>query len=358
MLALSIAIVFTLGVSAFCSLLEATILSTTPTDIETLKKRNPRLGKLLEHYREDIEETSSAILTLNTIANTLGAVLVGGIATRLFGDAALGIVSGAMTFAILIFSEIIPKNLGVHYRRKLQPVLVLPLGGVRNLLKPVTFLTNGLVRVLLRKPKTEQNRAALEILLLAERSARKGQIDPAEFNLISNALSLGSVKINEIMTPRPVVVGIPEDESLLEVFHRMRTLRFGRMPVFDGDIDHVTGVIRRRDILHAVALGEGHKPVRELRQDATYLPEFTTAAAALQTLLAAHQQMGIVLDEFGACAGVITIEDITEHLLGREIYEKDDVAIDMRELARLKSKLPPPPPDPRPLGTPTSPSAR
>jgi len=343
MLALSIAIFFTLGVSAFCSLLEATILSTTPTDIETLKKRNPRLGRLLEHYREDIEETSSAILTLNTIANTLGAVLVGGMATSIFGDAALGIISGAMTLAILIFSEIIPKNLGVHYRRKLQPLLVLPLGGVRKLLKPVTFLTNGLVRLLLRKPKGDPNRAALEILLLAERSARTGQLDPSEFKLISNALSLGTVKIHEIMTPRPVVVGVPEEETLLEVFHRMQSIRFGRLPVFEGDIDHVTGVVRRRDILHAVALGEGNKLVRDIRQDAIYLPEFTTAAAALQTLLTAHQQLGIVLNEFGACAGVITIEDITEHLIGREIYEKDDVAIDMRELARLKSKLAAPP---------------
>jgi CBS domain containing-hemolysin-like protein len=339
MLELFIAIFITIGVSAFCSLLEAMILSTTTTDIETLKKRNPRLGRLLEHYREDIEETSSAILTLNTIANTLGAVLVGGIATRIFGDAALGVVSGGMTFAILIFSEIIPKNLGIHYRSKLQPILVLPLGGVRKILKPVTCLTNGLVRVLLRKPKGEPNRAGLEILLLAERSARKGQLDPSEFNLISNALSLGSVKINEIMTPRPVVVGVPEDESLRDLLHRMRTIRFGRIPVYDGDIDHVTGVVRRRDILHAVALGEGHKLVRDLRQDAIYFPEFTSVADALQTLLAAHQRMGIVLDEFGACAGVVTIEDITEHLIGREIYETDDVAIDMRELARLKSKL-------------------
>lgn len=339
MFGLTIAVLVTLGVSAICSLLEAMILSTTATDIEALKKRRPRAGALLERFREDIEETSSAILTLNTIANTLGAVLVGGMATQLFGDAALGVVSGLMTLAILIFSEIVPKNVGVHYRRFLQPILVYPLGFVRTLLKPVTFLTNGLVRLLLRKEPVDEDAAGSEILLLAERGAQDGHLESAEVSLISNALSLSSVPVKEIMTPRPVVVGVPEDEKLIEVLQRMRTIRFGRMPVYSDDIDHVTGVIRRRDMLHAIAMGEGEKLVRDLRHEAIFFPDFGSASEALQALLAANQQLGIVVNEFGACAGVITIEDIVEHLIGREIYEKDDVAVDMRQLARLKSKL-------------------
>ncbi|MFY8267757.1 MAG: CNNM domain-containing protein, partial [Terrimicrobiaceae bacterium] len=142
MLTLAIAVSVTLVVSAICSVLEAMILSTTPTDIEILKKQDRLKGEQLEKIRSDIEETISSILTLNTLANTLGAVLVGGIATKLFGEASIGIVSGAMALSILIFSEIIPKNLGVHYRRGLQPRAVLPLRVIRASLRPLTFVAN------------------------------------------------------------------------------------------------------------------------------------------------------------------------------------------------------------------------
>ncbi|GAB4164730.1 MAG: CNNM domain-containing protein [Terrimicrobiaceae bacterium] len=336
---LTLAVAFTLGISAFCSLLEAMILSTTATDIELLKKRDPRRGELLEKFRTDIEETSSSILTLNTIANTLGAVLVGGIATNIFGDASLGVVSAVMTLAILVFSEIIPKNLGVHYRRALQPFAMLPLGAVRTLMKPITFLTNRLVKSLLHKQKEEEGETESEIILLAEKGAMEGDLEASEVRFISNALSLSSVKVYDIMTPRTVVIGAPEGESLRELLLRLRTIRFARMPVYVETIDHVTAMVRRRDILHAVAMGEGHKLVKDIQMEATFFPDFVTASDALDKLLSGHQQMGMVIDEFGAFTGVITIEDIVEHLIGKEIYENDDVAIDMRQLARLKSKL-------------------
>jgi CBS domain containing-hemolysin-like protein len=338
MTALVVAVLFTLGVSALCSFLEAMILSTTPTDIEMLKKKDRKRGEQLEAIRNDIEETISSILTLNTLANTLGAVVVGGIATRLFGDAALGAVSGLMALAILVFSEIIPKNVGVTHRRGLQPFAVLPLRAIRSGLRPITFLTDKLIRFFIRK-KVEQGETGSEIILLAEKGAEEGDLDRDEVNLISNALSLASVRVHGIMTPRTVVIGVPESERLIDLLQRLRTIRFGRMPVYDKTIDEVTGMVRRRDILHAIAVGEGHKVVGQLKQEAVYFPEFSTASTALETLLEKQQQMGMVVDEFGSFAGVITIEDIIEHLIGREIYEKDDVAIDMRQLARLKSKL-------------------
>lgn len=339
MMTLSIAVFLTLGVSALCSILEAIVLSTTPTDIEMLKKRDPQRGARLESMREDIEETSSSILTLNTVANTLGAVLVGGIATKLFGDASLGVVSGLMTLGILVFSEIIPKNLGVHYRRSLQPLAVFPLRVIRTALRPITFLSNHLVKSLLHPHEDEEGEASSEILLLAEKGAQEGELDRGEVNLIANALSLANVKIHEIMTPRPVVIAAPENERLIDLLHRLRTIRFGRMPVYLGSIDEVTGVVRRRDILHSIAVGEGDKTIGDLKLEAVFFPEIATASHALESLLTGHQQMGMIIDEFGGFVGVITIEDIVEHLIGKEIYENDDVAVDMRQLARLKSKL-------------------
>ena len=338
MLTLSIAVAFTLLVSALCSILEAMILSTTPTDIETLKKRNRVKGEQLEEIREDLEETISSILTLNTLANTLGAVVVGGIATKIFGEASIGIVSGAMAFSILIFSEIIPKNIGVSYRRTLQPLALMPLRLIRSSLRPVTFVANKLVRCLMRK-KIEEAETGSEIILLAEKGAEDGELDREEVTLISNALSLASVRVSDIMTPRTVVIGAPEGERLIDLLQRLRTINFGRMPVYEKTIDEVTGIIRRRDILHSIAVGEGHKLVRDLKQEAVFFTEFSTASQALETLLEGQQQLGMVVDEFGSFAGVISMEDIIEHLIGKEIYEKDDVAVDMRQLARLKSKL-------------------
>ena len=334
MLTLAIAVAFTLLISALCSILEAMILSTTPTDIEVLKKRNRLKGEQLENIREDLEETISSILTLNTLANTLGAVVVGGIATKLFGEASIGIVSGVMAFSILIFSEIIPKNIGVNYRRTIQPLAVMPLSLICSSLKPVTFIANKLVRSLMRR-KLEESETGSEIILLAEKGAEDGQLHREEVTLISNALSLASVRVSDIMTPRTVVIGAPEGERLIDLLQRLRTINFGRMPVYEKTIDEVSGIIRRRDILHAIAVGEGHKLVRDLKQDAVFFTEFSTASHALETLLEGQQQLGMVMDEFGSFAGVISMEDIIEHLIGKEIYEKDDVAVDMRQLARL-----------------------
>ena len=339
MLTLAIAVTLTLLISALCSVLEAMILSTTPTDVELLKQRNRSRGERLEQIREDLEGTISSILTLNTLANTLGAVLVGGIATKLFGHASLGIVSGLMAFGILVFSEIIPKNVGVAYRRNLQPLAVPSLRAIRWALRPVTFLANRMTRRLLRDAPDEDGEASDEIRLLAEKGVEDGDLDRSEVNLIANALSLGTVLVRDIMTPRTVVIGAPEDERLIDLLHRLRTIRFGRMPVFAGSIDEITGIVRRRDILHAIVVGDGQKPVKDIKLEAVFFPDLATADHALETLLAGHQQMGMVVDEFGSFVGVITLEDIIEHLIGREIYEQDDVAVDMRQLARLKSKL-------------------
>lgn len=339
MLALVIAICLTLGVSAVCSVLEAMILSTTQTDIELLKKKNVRKGESLELIRTDLEETISSILTLNTIANTLGAVMVGGIATNIFGEAALGVISGLMAFGILFFSEIIPKNIGVHYRRSLQPVSIVPLLIIRNTLRPITYLANKVIKLILRERDDEEGETESEILLLAERGAEEGELDKGELDLITNALSLDDVKVYDLMTPRTVVIGAKEGEKLSELLHRLRTIRFGRLPVYGQDDEEVIGVVRRRDILHCIAVGDGNKTVGELKQETVYFPETATASDTLESLLRGNQQIGMVVDEFGGFAGVITIEDIIEHLIGKEIYEKDDVAVDMREMARLKSKL-------------------
>lgn len=338
MTALLLAVAFTLGTSFCCSLLEAMFLSTTSADVESLKAKHPRRGKLFEDSRDNMDETISAILTLSTISSTLGAVVVGGMATKVFGSAALGVISGAMTLTSLIFAEVIPKSLGVAYRAPLQKHSAVFLFWMRRVLRPVTRFCDMIVRPVLRKAPPEEV-CQREILLLAEKGAREGKLTGGERDLIHNALSLSATRVADILTPRNVVVALDENLTAAEVLSEHPSIRFSRMPVHDENVDDITGLVRRRDILHCAATGQGERKLRDFKQPVSFVPEMATAANALQTLLSANQQLAAVVDEYGGFVGVVSIEDIVEHLIGREIYEKDDVAVDMRALARRRGRV-------------------
>lgn len=333
-----IAVLFTLTVSAFCSLLEAMILSTTTAEIESLKQKAPKRGELLERFRTDIEETSSAILSLNTVANTLGATVTGVLAVRVFHEnpsVAKYVVPASMTLGILIISEVIPKNLGILYRPSLQPYMVYPLHGVRMIMLPISWVCKKLVNFIAGKRNTEES-GEEEIILLAEKSAKEGTLTADESQIISNALSLDDVRVSEIMTPRTVVSALEASETIGDVFERMPNVPFARLPIYEDNIDNIIGVVRRRDLLKAKADDRDIVPIKRLAQEVGFIPDTANAAHALQQFLKTHQQLAVTVDEFGSVSGVVTMEDIIEHILGQEIFEKDDLAVDMRELARRK----------------------
>lgn len=338
-----LAIVFTLGVSACCSLLEAFVLSTTTADVEHLGKTSPVRGQLLEKFKMSIDQTSSAILTLNTIANTAGAAWVGALATQLFGHYIVGIVMGSLTFGILIFSEIIPKNLGVVYRRPLAPFLVYPLCFVRITMFPLSFIAKFAVRPLLPveeddSREREDEIKEQEIALLAEKHAKDGALSKTESDLISNTLELDNILVRTVMTPRTVVTFLEKDQTVEEVSQGFRNIPFARIPVYSETIDSIAGIVRRRDILGARANDEEFRKIGELMGQAVFIPDTASLSAALQTFMKGRQQLAIVVDEYGSTAGVIAMEDIVEHILGGEIYEDDDVAVDMRELAKDRAR--------------------
>jgi CBS domain containing-hemolysin-like protein len=337
MLWLSLAIVFTLATSFICSLFEALVLSTTVAEVEALKKRLPRRGQLLEMIKSEIEETISAILTLNTVANALGSVVIGAIGAHLFGETILAVITAVFGAVLLVGAEVLPKNIGVVYRRALHPYVVYPLWWLRRSLRPITWLANGIVRVFVRPSETD-HASEEEILLLAERGARFGTLSKSESNIIANALSLDDVRVGELMTPRTVVNALRRSATLADVFREYPNLPFGRVPVYGKNLDDIVGVVRRRDLLKAKANDQDTMLVEALMHEPQFVPDTATAANALQQCLKSHQKLLIVVDEFGATAGVITMEDIIEHLIGGEIFESDDVAIDMRELARAKGR--------------------
>jgi CBS domain containing-hemolysin-like protein len=336
-LAFIFAIAFTIGVSALCSVLEAMILSTTTAEIEGLKKSHPSRGKKLEKYKLGLEETSSAILSLNTIANTLGATMVGGLAVQIWpaNSNVLLKVSSAMALTILFFSEIIPKNIGVLYRPNLQPILIFPLIWICTLMAPISRVLGIVVRYTLR-PSNKLTDSDEEILLLAEKSAKEGTLTSNERDMINNALNLDELLVNEIMTPRTVVQVFDGQETVTSLLQKYKDIPFARIPIYEEQTENISGIVRRRDLLTAVAEDRGNVQIKELANEAIFVPDNAAASDALQTFLKYHQQLAIAVDEFGSMSGVITMEDVIEQIIGQEIFEDDDPAVDMRELARRR----------------------
>jgi CBS domain containing-hemolysin-like protein len=335
---LVIAVVLTIGVSALCSILEAMVLSLTTAEIENFKKQSPQRGKLIEKYRNELEETSSAILSLNTIANTLGATLAGGLAEKTFGDGSNSILlfAGGMTLGILFFSEILPKNLTVIYRADMIGFLVLPLLVVRLLMSPFSKICKFTMKAMVPSKEKSIEEDEEEIILLARKGAKEGTLSEDESDWVTNALRLDGVKVSEIMTPRTVMLALEENTSVQKVFDQYPNVPFARIPVYADNIDHITGIVRRRDLHNAMVEEKANTLLKDLAYQPLFIPENASADKALRLLLAEHAQLSVSVDEFGSVAGVLAMEDIIESILGQEIFEHDDLAVDMRELAKRK----------------------
>jgi CBS domain containing-hemolysin-like protein len=333
------AIAATLGISFICSMFEAIVLSTTVAEMEALKKTRPRIGQRLETMKTEIDETISAILSLNTLANGVGSMIVGGLFFRFFGPTKMAAATLVFAAMLFVLSEVLPKNVGVAYRRFLQPLVTNPLWWLRRVLRPITWLCNLVVRIFVRASEREKG-SEEEIILLAERGAQDGTLSRSESNIIANALSLDNVRVSALMTPRTVVTALRRNATIAEVFREHPNLPFGRLPVYGKNLDDIVGLARRRDLLKAKANDQDALLVEQVMHEVNFIPETATISNALQIFLKAHQQLIVVVDEFGATAGVLTMEDAIEHLIGGEIFEKDDMAVDMRELARTRQLKP------------------
>ena len=321
-------------------MLEAIILGTTHLEIETLKKVSKNRGVILENLIKEIDKTTSSILTANTIANTFGATLAGTMCAEIIKNevVAMYIFPATMTVSILFFSEILPKNIGILYRKTLQKYIVYPLYWLCIAMSPIAKITSWIINKIISK-RQDHSASNAEILLLAEKGQKDGVISLEERDLIANSLSLDDITIAEIMTPRTVVYGLEESLTAEEAFKTEGGLKFSRMPVYKDSIDNIVGIVRRREILTAIAEDRGNITLGEIATPVMYVPENGSALAVLKQFIKRHQQVGIVVDEFASLTGVVSLEDIFEHLLGSEIFDNDDIAVDMRELARRKHNL-------------------
>ena len=330
-----LAIAATLLVSFVCSMLVGVISSTTMREVEDLKVSNRKAGERLEHLKLDLDSDLVGVSVVSISARVIGTAVAAVLCVQLFGiKTSLGLLA-AHVLLLLLVGEVLPKQLGATYRISLQPLATSCVHLIQKLTRPITVFGAFLVRPI-RREEPEVHKSDEEIILLAERGAQEGTLSKSESSIIANALSLDDVRVSEIMTPRTVVTALRKNATVGEVFREFPNVPFARIPVYSKNVDDVVGLVRRRDLLKAKANDQDFELVERLMQEVHFIPETVTVANALQVFLKTHQQLLVAVDEFGATAGVVTMEDVMEHLIGREIFEKDDMAVDMRELARSK----------------------
>lgn len=320
-------------VSFLCSVMEAVLLSTTPGYIGAKEQEDPQTGKRLRELRENIDKPLAAILSLNTIAHTVGAAGAGAQAAVVFGDAALGVFSAVLTLAILVLSEIIPKTLGAVYWKGLAPWNARLLGVLMVLLWPLVKMSEGLTYLLARGKKGASISRA-EIAALAQEGERAGVVVGQESRILKNLFGLRALGVRDIMTPATVVFALHAQETVAETVAAHPKLRFSRVPLHDEKRDHIVGVVLKDEILQAAAADRHGQALGELRREALFVDESLALPELFERFLEEHQQFAVAVDEFGGLAGVVTMEDLVETLLGAEIVDEADDVRDMQELAR------------------------
>jgi CBS domain containing-hemolysin-like protein len=329
------AVLLVVVTSAMCSLFEAALYSIPVSHIEQLVHERSRAGVLLQRLREKVDRPITAILSLNTISNTAGAAVAGALAADVLGSQYVIYFSIAFTLAILLFSEIIPKTAGVVFARPLSTIIALPLVILVKVFTPFIFLS-GLITHWITGERSAEAISPDEIRVMARLGARSGALDAHEGRVIQNILSLSSKRVRDVMTPRTVVFAMSSSTTVKEAVEELKTFTHSRIPVYDEEVDDASGVIHRRQILEAAAENQTDLKVEALMHPIHFVPRNIGLDRALEQFLEKGQHLFGVVDEYGGLAGVITLEDVLEEILGKEIVDEFDKVADMRELARRR----------------------
>lgn len=318
-------------VSFLCSILEAALLSMTPSFIARMQREKPHTAAKLAKLKDNLDRPLAAILTLNTVAHTVGAAGVGAQVTALWGSAYLGIASALMTILILVFSEIIPKTMGATYWRQLAPMTVSTLNIMIISLKPFILMSELITRRI-GKGHSHDIDMREEIIAMAHVAKDTDDIDEDESRVIRNILDLHNIKIKDIMTPRSVVYTVVPEMSIAEFEGIKDNIPFSRLPLLEKE--EFFGYIHKAEILNH----EGSTKLIDIAKPlAVYLPT-QNAEHIFNEMLRTRNLMASIHDELGTWLGIVSMEDIIETILGREIVDETDTSIDMRETAREKWK--------------------
>jgi len=321
---LAVVVGTSLAISFLCSVLEAVLLSVNHSYIAVLRSRGDSAGRILHAMKSRIDEPIAAILTLNTVAHTIGAALGGAIAARAFGDVVVGVFAAALTLAVLVLSEIIPKTIGATFCKPLAKPSAYVLRVMVFVMKPLLVPLGYLSRWIKPTGPRPETTSRAEIEALAEIGHREGAIDEDEFQVMSKVMQLDDIAVSEVMTPRIDMVAVPVEATVEEAMDVMLDQGRLRLPVYEGDLDRIVGILPARDLWRAAR--RGRRAVREIARPVRFAPASKPVEELIREMRAERTGMTIVLDEFGGTAGLVTLEDLIEEIIGeiQDEHEADE----------------------------------
>ena len=327
-----------LFVSFLCSLAESVLLSTPKTFLTSIKEKQSWANSFLK-LKNDIDRPLSAILSLNTIAHTIGAAGVGAKAVEEFGEAYLGVASAILTLLILVITEIIPKTMGARYWRSLSKANFYIIKVMLFITYPLVIFSIQITKIISQNKKDETT-SREEISALAKIGTDEGVFSENENKIIQNILKLQKIKVTEIMTPRVVVVSVDENSSLLEFQNEKKFLNFSRIPTYNNQNEKITGYIFLQDVLEKLTDEKDSNDIliKKFKRDVLRVPSNVTLLNLWDKLVAKKEHIAIVIDEYGGIDGIVTMEDVIETLLGLEITDENDVIVDMQKYAKERWK--------------------
>lgn len=329
--------------SFLCSIWEAVLLSITPAYTNRAIQEGTKMGMRLKSYKEDIDRPLSAILTLNTIAHTVGAIGVGAQAGKMFGHSFINagffnisyesIIAGFMTLAILILSEIIPKTIGANKWKILAPFTIQSLKVLLWVLAPFVWVSQ-LITKNLKKDKIRPVLSRADLNALAVAGAKSGTLDHSESTIIQNLLRLEKLKVRDIMTPRSVMISADENLTVDEFWKDRKPLSYSRIPIYQDRSDHITGMVLKDKILQELAEDRHGKKLKDIRMDISNVTDTDPLPELFDRLVKNRQHIAIVHDSYGSVVGLVSMEDLFETILGLEIVDETDTVEDLQRLAR------------------------
>ncbi|MFT4728969.1 MAG: CBS domain containing-hemolysin-like protein [Granulosicoccus sp.] len=326
--------------SFLCSIWEAVLLSITPSFTQMKIQEGGELGTALKEFKDNIDRPLAAILTLNTIAHTAGAIGVGAQATKIWGASLIStaVVPVVMTLAILLLSEIIPKTIGANYWKELAGFTVKCLNVVMWILAPLVFVSQIITKAL-KKDKEASVFSRADFGAMAELGSQQGVFDEGESNILRNLLRFKTIFAKDVMTPRIVMIAADQSTTIRDFHDANPNLRFSRIPVYEQSQDHVTGYILKDQLLKQLVDGKDQDTLESIRRDVLAVKQSYPIPDLFAQFTEKREHIAIVVDEFGGTDGIVTMEDVIETLLGLEIVDEQDKAADMQALARKQWEI-------------------
>lgn len=331
MFLLTVYVAVAIGVSFICSVLEAVLLSITPSYLAQLRQQGHPAAERLSKLKAELDRPLASILTLNTIAHTIGAASAGAQAAKVFGSQWLGVFSAVLTLGILVLSEIVPKTIGATYWRQLAPVSATILRWMVWALTPFVWFSEQITKRLARGHETPKMRDELSAMAMLAKES--GEFAEGESNILNNILNIQDIPVTQVMTPRPVVFRVPAEMTINEFLTEHKETPFSRPLVYSQQKDNILGFVHRLELFKLQQQGSGEKQLGSVMRPIQVLFNTIMLPKAFEQMMAARLQIAMIVDEYGTIQGIITLEDIFEHLLGQEIVDEADKTTDMQELA-------------------------